>query len=139
MPLEEDEVKRWFVKATHDWSAVVKLIGPDCAETDVAAFHCQQAIEKTLKAYLVSKQIPFEKSHDLGRLLDHCLTGDADFECLRDDVEPLTIFAVAFRYPGPADPTVEDVTRALAVVERVWKYVVARVQPGLDGRLPPEP
>ena len=127
MSPENTEVRRWLIKAGNDWSAVRKLIVPVCAEPDVAAFHCQQAVEKTLKAYLVSRTIDFQKIHDLGRLLDQCCAVDQDFETLRDDVEPLTLYAVAFRYPGPAEPAAADVDSALEVVERVWNFVTARL------------
>lgn len=125
---EDAEVRRWLVKAQHDRSAVEKVLTPDCRETDVAAFHCQQAVEKTLKAFLISRTVPFEKVHDLRRLLDHCSAVDAAFEGLRDSVEPLTVFAIAFRYPGPADPSVDEVERALQVVEQVWTFVVQRIE-----------
>jgi HEPN domain-containing protein len=127
MSPEQTEVKRWLQKARHDWSAVTKILTPDCDETDVAAFHCQQAVEKALKAYLVSRRIEFEKVHDLGLLLDHCASVDNDFEALRDAVEPLTLYAVTFRYPGPAEPTRDEVERGLLVVEQVWAFVTARV------------
>jgi len=102
MPPEDAEVRRWLTKARHDWSAAEKISTPDCAATDVAAFPCQQTVEKTLKAYLVNCRVEFEKIHHLGRLLDHCAIVDPAFESLRDSVEPLTLYAVAFRYPGPA-------------------------------------
>jgi HEPN domain-containing protein len=127
MPHEQSEVKRWLRKARHDWSAVTKIFAPGCDELDVAAFHCQQAVEKTLKACLVHHGVAFEKVHDLGRLLDHCASVEQEFESLRDAVEPLTLFAVAFRYPGPAEPAYEDVERGLRVVEQVWAFVVARL------------
>ena len=76
-----------------------------------------------LKAYLVSRGVEFEKVHDLGRLLDHCVTGDSRFESLRDSVEPLTLYAVAFRYPGPADPSRQEVESGLRVVGQVWKFL----------------
>ena len=120
---EHVEVKRWLLKARHDRTAIEKIFTPDCQELDVAAFHCQQAIEKTLKAYLVFCSIPFEKVHDLGRLLDHCSRADPGFESLRDDVEPLTLYATTYRYPGPADPTREQVEHALTIVEAVWSFV----------------
>lgn len=129
MPPELAEVRRWLVKARHDWTAATKIFTPDCDETDVAAFHCQQAVEKTLKAYLVSKNVEFEKVHDLGHLLDHCAKMDRDFESLREAVEPLTLYAVAFRYPGPAEPSAEDVEKALQVVETVWRFVADRLPP----------
>jgi HEPN domain-containing protein len=129
MPPEEKEVRRWLEKARNDWSAARKIFTPDCVELDTAAFHCQQAVEKTLKAYLVSQGINFEKVHDLGRLLDHCASADAEFESLRDAVEPLTLYAVAFRYPGPAEPARQDVESALRVVDGVWTFVTSRLRP----------
>lgn len=127
MQPEQVEVKRWLLKAQHDESVAPGILAADGEETDVAAFHCQQAVEKTLKAYLMSRGIEFEKIHDLGRLLDHCAADDEGFESLRDAVEPLTLFAITFRYPGPADPSREDVASALDVVAQVRAFVRERL------------
>ncbi len=127
MQPEQAETRRWLLKARHDWSVAEKIIIAGGDETDVVAFHCQQAVEKMLKAFLVSRRIDFEKVHDLGRLLDHCVAGDSRFESLRDGVEPLTLFAVAFRYPGPADPSDEEVKSALRVVQQVWTFMKPRL------------
>jgi HEPN domain-containing protein len=127
MQPEHDEVSRWLQKAQRDWNAARKLFDLDCEEADVVAFHCQQAVEKLLKAFLVYHAVQFEKAHDLGRLLDHCATVDDSFESIRDTVEPLTLYAVAFRHPGPADPTLEEARVALAVVERAWAFVAAHL------------
>ncbi|MHC4444427.1 MAG: HEPN domain-containing protein [Planctomycetota bacterium] len=127
MPPEETEIRNWLRKAYHDWSVARNIVAAQGPENDVAAFHCQQAIEKMLKAYLVSCRIPFEKAHDLGRLLDHCASQDSSFETLRDKVEPLTLYAVAFRYPGPADPTRQDVESALQVVQQLWDFLGSRL------------
>jgi HEPN domain-containing protein len=129
MLAEQAEVARWIRKAGHDWSAARKVFGPDCVELDIVAFHCQQAVEKLLKGYLASRRIEFEKVHDLGYLLDHCATADPELETLRDEVEPLTAYAVIFRYPGPAEPTRTEVEAALATVERVWDFVTKRLPP----------
>ena len=104
MPPEQVEVRRWLEKAQHDWAVARKAISPPGQELD-AAFHCQQAIEKTLRAYRVAHAIQFEKVHDLARLLTKCATIDGAFLDLRDAVRPWSLYAVAFRYPGPADPT----------------------------------
>jgi len=123
MPPEAAEVQRWLRKAHRDWSAARKILASQEPETDVAAFHCQQAVEKMLKAYLLHRAVEFEKVHDLGRLLDQCAALLADFEELRDAVIPLTIYAVAFRYPGPAEPNREQVESALTAVEQVWVFL----------------
>jgi HEPN domain-containing protein len=121
------ELRRWLIKARHDRSAAMKILTPDCEEFDAAAFHCQQAVEKLLKAWLVFRRRPFEKVHDLGLLLYYCASEDRAFETLRDAIEPLTVYAVAFRYPGPADPTRGDVEEALRTVAMVWDFVTARM------------
>src|SRR3972149_5305387 len=97
MPHETDEIleiRQWLTKAKHDWAVAKQIMGGGAVETDVAAFHCQQAVEKLLKAYLVSRRLPFEKVHDLRLLLNQCTTSERDFDALRDSVEPLTLFAV---------------------------------------------
>jgi HEPN domain-containing protein len=37
---------------------------------DTVAFHCQQAVEKYVKAILVRHRVEFRKTHDIGQLLD---------------------------------------------------------------------
>jgi HEPN domain-containing protein len=127
MPPETAEVQMWLRKARNDWNVCRKILQSDPVETDVAAFHCQQAVEKTLKAYLVHAGTPFGKIHDLGHLLELCGQSDPLFSSLRDRVEPLTLFAVAFRYPGPPDPELQQVREALQVVADVWDFVLTRV------------
>lgn len=121
MQPESDESQRWLGKAAHVWSVARKIAASDSPETDVAAFHCQQTIEKMLKAFLVFHAQPVEKIHDLGLLMDRCSQIDSRFSPLRDAVAPLTIYAVAFRYPGPADPTIDDVREALRIVDMLWQ------------------
>lgn len=48
MPPELAAVMHWLVKAQHDWTGARKVLTPDAQELDVVAFHCQQAVEKTL-------------------------------------------------------------------------------------------
>ncbi len=127
MQPEQAEVRRWRLKARRDWSVAEKVLASRDAELDIVAFHCQQAAEKLLKALLVSKVVQFEKVHDLGRLVDHCARTDPGFEALRDSVEPLTIYAVAFRYPGPGEPTRAEVERALQAVKRARSFVCDRL------------
>lgn len=134
MPPELAEVQAWLLKARNDWSLARKALTPPPGELDLAAFHCQQAVEKVLKAYLVSRSIQFEKIHDLNALLDYCASEDGAFESLRKETAPLTLYAVAYRYPGPCVPKREEVNSALHVVARVWHFVADRVPPAT---LPP--
>ena len=134
MPPEQLEIQRWLIKAQRDWVVARKAFAPP-PQLDAAAFHTQQAVEKLLKAYLVFCGIAFEKVHDLGRLLQQCAAVEPGFAELTESVEPLTLYAVAFRYPGPVDPTPERVASALEVVAKVWDYVTRRLPPGV---VPPD-
>ena len=83
-----------------------------------------------MKAYLVWREQEFEKIHDLRALTLLCAQHDPRFQYLRDQVAPLTAYAVRYRYPGPADPTVEQFESAITIVDHVWELVL--------GLLPPE-
>ena len=130
MPPELQEVRRWLEKAEHDRIGAAAALEYDPPVTDIAAFHCQQAIKKALKAYLVWRELDFEKVHDLERLIDDCARHDTAFAPLKPRVAPLSAYAVRFRYPGPADPPLTDVRAALETAQAVLEFV--------NGRLPPE-
>lgn len=52
-----EKVKRWLIKATEDLKVIeheIKLSEEEMAKGAVC-FHCQQFVEKLLKAYLTSK------------------------------------------------------------------------------------
>ncbi|MCL2793038.1 MAG: HEPN domain-containing protein [Spirochaetaceae bacterium] len=61
-------VEDWIFMAGRDLKTAEILIKEDSPLTNIIAFHCQQAIEKYLKAYLIEKNIPLIKTHDLIRL-----------------------------------------------------------------------
>ncbi len=80
-----DEVKRreiygWLMKSRRDLVSARRLLRGEEPLRDVAVYHCQQAVEKALKAYLVYRDLPFEKTHNLVALLSRCLPLDAEFE-----------------------------------------------------------
>jgi len=127
MSPEASEVKRWIEKAAHDARTSELALSESPPIADVAAFHAQQAVEKLLKAYLVFREDEFEKIHDLEALADRCARYDAAFVDLRQRVAPLTAYAVRFRYPGPVDPTVDQVRSALTVVREVETFVRRRI------------
>jgi HEPN domain-containing protein len=70
MKPNQDEVKAWLQKASSDLYSAEILLDHDPPVPEAAAFHCQQAAEKILKALLVWLDVPFEKVHGLTYLLD---------------------------------------------------------------------
>jgi len=63
----DEYIKRWLIRAMEDFRiSKHELSYPDDEiATGAVCFHCQQLIEKLLKAYLVYKNIEFRKTHEL--------------------------------------------------------------------------
>ena len=61
-------VARWIGKADTDYRTAERLIRDAGLFREPIAFHCQQAAEKYLKAFLVSRRVEFAKTHDLRHL-----------------------------------------------------------------------
>jgi HEPN domain-containing protein len=53
-----DAVADWLAKAGDDLRTVELLMTVDDYPYVVAAFHCQQAVEKSLKAFLTAHGVP---------------------------------------------------------------------------------
>ena len=116
-------------KAAQDEFTLDKLISDPDAPDEVIGFHAQQAVEKMLKAVLALRSVRYRRTHDLVELVAQCAGHDPGFAALQPQVEPLSPYAVRFRYPGPTDPPAERVREALRVVHEVWTFVLARVPP----------
>lgn len=97
---QSDNIKQWIIKGYHDLGTakITYLHIPDYLDT--ITFHCQQAVEKYLKAYLIFQSTTFRFSHDLIYLLDLITQNDPDFENFYDRVSELQGYAVEIRYPN---------------------------------------
>jgi HEPN domain-containing protein/predicted nucleotidyltransferase len=128
--------REWIDKAAKDWAAALILINEKPPLLDSGAFHCQQAAEKVLKAYLVQMNDPFEKVHDLRLLCDRAAKFDGRFQDLREEAATLNRYAVLLRYPGEPDPTAEEANSALAMLQHIWSFVMERLPKDLQCEAP---
>ena len=53
-------VAPWLAKADHDLETAERALYAGAPITDTAAYHCHQAAEKALKAFLASRLEPLE-------------------------------------------------------------------------------
>lgn len=65
-----DYVCDWCAKVASDMRAVQVLIAPLTAVPEAACFHCQQAVEKVLKAWLVWRGMAAPRTHDISTRLN---------------------------------------------------------------------
>jgi len=63
------EVDAWLAKARRDLDSAKRLLAGNPPYRDTAAYHCQQAAEKSAKALLTAAGIEFPKTHDLTALV----------------------------------------------------------------------
>ncbi len=122
-------ISEWIEKAEGDYETVSDLVKKRRRrQRCIIAFHCQQCIEKYLKALLTRHRIEFPKQHDLEELLVLLLHNDPLLSSFRDEFKRLTPFAVAFRYPGE-EITGEELKEAVSTAKRL--RVVLRERLGL--------
>jgi HEPN domain-containing protein len=84
---------------------------------DLVCFHCQQAVEKYLKALLQELAVVPPRTHDLETLLLLLVPHDAALLRLRRGLDRLTQFAVDYRYPV-VRATTRQMWSALRIAER---------------------
>ena len=118
--------REWISKAENDLKNAANTLkmGEDCP-TDTVCFHAQQCSEKYLKAILVSKGIPFPKTHDLSSLIA-ILPKDLHTLLTSEEQELLTDYATVTRYPGGyEDITLSEARSAVRVARRIRKDIRA--------------
>ncbi|MFQ5652798.1 MAG: HEPN domain-containing protein [bacterium] len=119
----------WLKKARNDLGSARRLAQPPEPFLDTAIYHCQQAAEKALKAYLVFHDIAFERTHNLSVLLELCVEVQAGFDEFEDQADLLTPYATAFRYPAEffEEPDEEQVQEAIGFAESILNFVLTQM------------
>jgi len=99
MNITDDQyLNQWIAKANEDLLVVDKLTEFEIIAKASVCFHCQQSVEKFLKAFLIFNGKEIKKTHSIEYLLVECGDIDPDFM----DIEPkeLSDFGVEARSPG---------------------------------------
>ncbi len=94
---ERNYLEQWLEKAEHDLLAAQLIIEQQPLILDISCFHCQQAVEKYLKIFLIYHKKDFPKTHNLDLLLKNCLDISDHFKTV--DVKNLEDFAIRGSYP----------------------------------------
>lgn len=121
-------VRGWLNKAANGLRGAHIDLDADPPLIEDALFHCQQAAEKSLKAFLTGHDTPFKKTHDLDELGRACIALDAGLGDSMRSVTTLTVFAWEFRYPGDAQvPSMKEVREYLAIANTLYTAILARL------------
>jgi HEPN domain-containing protein len=124
------QVEDWISLADSDLRAAEIILKDEYPLTNIVAFHCQQAIEKYLKALLIDKNVPLIKTHDLIKLNGMI----NEIQKLNIDEKKLLVINEVYtesRYPGELGlmpnglPTNEEVKEFLEYAKEI-KEIISR-------------
>jgi HEPN domain-containing protein len=122
--------REWLTKAAHDLQNARIVSAVPEGPLDTAIYHCQQAAEKAMKGWLTARNVGFEKTHDVRRLIRQAAAEAPAFSQFAQAAEILTPYASAFRYPGLiADPmpSREEFEEALQHAQAIYDFVLKKL------------
>ena len=120
--MNTEEVKEWIIIADCDFDSAKILNEAARRHFEIICYHCAQATEKYLKAYLVYNDIIPEKTHDLIHLNRCCVNIDSIFQSINTICGFLNRFANDIRYPHKYEVTDSDVIFAIEAVEKIRNF-----------------
>lgn len=112
-----------LIKAAEDEEALHAPGLPD----SIVSFHAQQAIEKLMKALLAALSIPFELTHNLGRLEMALKAAGESLPETPIPLSDLTDFAVIYRYDLLFQFAMPDKSDLIETVRVVREHILARI------------
>lgn len=121
------ECSKWVQFAENDYEAVMLLSAGTRPLLEIVCFHCQQCIEKYLKAFIVKFSGEIKKTHNLEELCKTCTLIDNDFENIKDLCIDLTDYAVEIRYPYPFEIDINDMKKALNDMEVIRDFIKSKL------------
>ena len=119
------EFEKWISKAENDLLSISNNFNSANIPVEICCFHPQQVAEKYMKAYLVSKNLYFPKTHDLEALLHLCGQVNPFFGNVLVEARSLVRYAITPRYPDLADDlTIEDAKQALQDTLKIKQFIL---------------
>jgi len=126
---EKDKlISEWIDKADHDLGSAKLIFLHIPKYFDTIAFHCQQAVEKYLKAILLFYDIEFQRLHNLVYLMDLLSRQIEIDEQTYDKAILLNGFSVQIRYPDQSVYlTKEELETSIHIAEDFRTFAITKI------------
>jgi len=126
-------VKLWVEKADHDLGTAELTYHHIPKFRDTIAFHCQQAVEKYLKSYLIFIDLPVKRTHDLIVLLGLIANTEAMSDELFDMAAVLQDYSIEVRYPDNIiELSNEDIEKAITITRDFRQLFLSKMNLSFD-------
>ncbi len=127
---DREQARNLLGVAERDYRALCGMEDSAVFSDEVFGFHVQQAVEKTLKAWLCCLGVPFPRTHDLDELGALLEQAGQNIPAFASALLEFTDFAVVFRYDAFPDleadldrrDCADKVGRLLQHVERIMTH-----------------
>ena len=120
-------LRSWLTKAASDLRTARILDTAADGPLDTAIYHCQQAAEKAVKAFLIFHAVTPEKTHDVRKLAVQASGFEPRFNEHIEIAAALTPYAWEFCYPGDLAetyPAREEFDEALQHAQTIYDFVL---------------
>lgn len=126
--VDRQVVEEWLNKADEDLLYAKASLEDGLEFYSQICFHLHQAVEKYLKAYIISNELSFRRIHDLSALLKVCIVKDQEFSNFKHEVEKITPFYIKARYPDFIFSVgKEQASNALKVAQEIATFVKTKL------------
>jgi HEPN domain-containing protein len=120
--------KTWLAKAQSDLATARLLIKGEERYLDTGSYHCQQAAEKAIKAWLTAAEVAFIKTHSLEILVRLCIPSAPGISQFLSHAVELTPLATEYRYPGDTfEPSILEAQRAFELAEEITGWIAFEI------------
>ena len=120
--METKTILEWFYFADADFDSALILNDAHRKHNAIICYHCQQAVEKYLKAFLCYNGMIPPKIHVLETLCALCSEFDASFNDIAKDCAYLSPFAVNARYPLEMEITGANTLKSLEIAKKIKDF-----------------
>ena len=115
-------VQEWLDHSRKDLDSAEFLTRMMPEPLEIICFHCQQSVEKAMKAYLSFINLRPPRTHDLDELIEMC--NNNEIMSLRDITIPLNDYSVMVRYPSHEKLNQDDKNQAINAAKTVLALIM---------------
>jgi HEPN domain-containing protein len=126
--MDNSIVGEWIRFAQMDYDHVLKTVETHYPiPIEIVCYHCQQSVEKILKAFIIMKDGSLTKTHDLDVLLEQCIQYSSDFDRFAAACEKLSTYAAQTRYPSDIELTEAEMRQAIKETSLILDFTKSKL------------
>ena len=126
--MNNKQTEKWLQKANDDYISATTLMDKVFPpQIEIACYHCQQCVEKTLKAFCVENNIAFPRTHDLTILCNLCILKEPRFSSLLNSCGILSPYSTQTRYPNTMQVSESDARAAIKMAKKILNFTQTKI------------